>query len=454
MILPIELFGTLTDILKDDRPSLKSLSLTHRSLTPLSQRHLFHHITVGGEIDDVDRDNSILVAMTDKSHSHLLSYIQSLTLRNVLGHRLRFRSSAQYIPNPILPKFIDTIAPQLTSLNLKNFAPGWDHDDALPLRRSIIRLLTETTKLTHLGMDNVNRFNITLLNRCSSLKSLKFATPHPSYALVPGHRSDLDSKTPIELETLEIEFPLGEFPVTNFMGWITGQGKAKCKISLAKLQRLEVNACSTKEVSAKLHSLLAQGGASLKHLILGPDIFEFDPVAMPPLPALDTLQFAYRLTYHPDPVSCMSTNGLKPFPYLVNLLAPSSSFTHGNNSLRCIEVHCELAVRPHGQLSPFYTERDRAAPGTHRILSDYFDILVDVLKEGVRSGRLDQLRKVRVGIQLRIVWENPDINPDQYVYHHNFVAAFRERFGDFGSLPSDHVDLEFYELAEDIHLRY
>jgi hypothetical protein len=269
MVLPLELFGTLADILKDDKAALRSLSLTHRSLTAVAQRRLFYHISVGGEIGDVDPDNSIFHALKVTPHSHILSYIHSVTLYNLLDSSRRIiRSSTHYIPNPLAPKLIDTLAPQLTSLHLIGFAPGWKHGAALPLRKSIVRLLSSPS-LKHLGLDGVNTFTLGLLNRCSSLKSLLYATPLPSYTLLPR---DDDASSPIELEKLDLKL-LGELSAVAFIAWLLGASPLECNLSLAKLQELAVNGSFTKTVFTKLRSLLVCCDTSLRHLSLGPEAF-------------------------------------------------------------------------------------------------------------------------------------------------------------------------------------
>jgi hypothetical protein len=267
MILPIELFDVVVRLLKDDRATLRSLSLTHRAITPFAQQQLFRHISLGGEIDDVENNDSIFRAFTDKTHSHLLSYIHSLTLRNILGSRRRTRSSTQYIPNSLTPSFIDKIAPQLTSLNLVGFAPGWDHDDAIPLRASISSLLS-SPNLTHLGLDSVHKFTMGLLSRCSSLKSFRFATPYPSYT--SASNGVAPSTGPIELEKLDMHF-WGEIPAMAFMSWLLGKEKLECGFSVAKLKILKISGGCTREVSTKLRNLFGICSSTLEYLSLGPD---------------------------------------------------------------------------------------------------------------------------------------------------------------------------------------
>lgn len=270
MLLPVELFSTVAEILKDDKDALCSLSLTHRSLTSIAQQRLFHHLSVGGEIDDVDPNNSIFHALKVTPHSHILSYIHSITLRNLtMSSSMRPRSSTLYIPNSLAPKLIDTIAPQLTAFNLEGFAPGWEHEDALPLRRSIIRLLT-SPQLKHLGLDKANTFPLGLLNRCRQLKSLRFATPYPSHT--PPQGDDPSDSSSVELERLDLNFA-GEIAPNQFINWILGKGTLKSNVSVAKLQHLTMNGTFTKEVSIKLRSLIAACSTTLQCISLGPDVF-------------------------------------------------------------------------------------------------------------------------------------------------------------------------------------
>lgn len=278
MALPFEILEVILHFLGRSRDvrSLSAFALTSSAFALLAQQHIFHHITISGEKDDVDNDNSILLALNNPKHAHLLQYIHSLAIINVLERSFP-KPNKVYTPNPLIPAFIERIGHQLTSLSLIGFAPGWTHNNSASLRASITDLLSYSTTLTHFEADNVYGFSLPLLCRAFSLTSLRFATSYPSYDLPPDEDDISLRSDPIYLEALDMKFS-GELPAVKFIEWILSDAPTS-RLSVAHLRSLAMNGLYTHQVAKAFFSLLDECSFTLEHLSLGPgDFRKFPPL--------------------------------------------------------------------------------------------------------------------------------------------------------------------------------
>jgi len=198
---PVELLDEIFYFIRDDAPALRASADVNQNFADIVEKHLYHHVTLGGPEMTAAQLSKILV-----DSSHIITYIKSLGIylsrTNSLSFLQGLRTEEEYALIRVLPRLL-----HLTALSLHaNIEPGVPWSDIHSnFKLSFLDCIRSPT-LFDVSINCVTGFPLSLLEESLQLKSLSLIGSFSSGGLSKKqgvvmfpHLQSLTIETPPEL---------------------------------------------------------------------------------------------------------------------------------------------------------------------------------------------------------------------------------------------------------------
>lgn len=259
--LPPELLDYIFTFMRDDHPSLRHCAAVNHMFSELVERHLFYQITLSNSENYIGRGEpspaQISKLLTDKTH--LESHVKSLRIVMASFGILRWftlRSMADEDMGQTL-----LILSHLTDVSLSGLHSGitsWQRFHHI-FQTSFARIL-RLPSMDSVFIHDIEDFPLSLLNNCTSLKSLSLRLV--GYPTIP---SPAIASSETELPMLEyLEILECTYALSLILVWLLSPGSPK----LTNLRVLRIMIQRIEDIVI-IQAFLAAGSAqSLKYLYL------------------------------------------------------------------------------------------------------------------------------------------------------------------------------------------
>jgi len=173
--LPVEILDQILYLLRDDILALRASADVNQSFADIVEKHLYHHVTLGGSEMTAAQLSKLLV-----DSPHIVTYIRSLQITLSSNNTYSNRRPLEQEFAPILPRLLHLTALSLHAEN--EYSVAWPKLH-LKFQSSFLACIRSPT-LVNVSISWVTRFPLSLLEESPQLKSLSLIGSFPSSPLL------------------------------------------------------------------------------------------------------------------------------------------------------------------------------------------------------------------------------------------------------------------------------